>query len=545
MTRPPLGRVLFALLVLVTIGGAALHVAQWLREPPLWVDEEMIALNVRDRPFSRLPGQLWLGQSAPLGWLAVQRAVFLTLGTTELVTRLVPLLFGIATLVAAAWIGLRWTGALAGSVLVVMLATGEWMSHFTFELKHYSADAFWAFLLPALAAWALDPRDNTRSPRRWLTWWIVAAVGQLFANGAMLATPACAVVMFIIILGRAGTGQAIAFAALGGVWLATFAAHYILSLQYTANSRFLWSIWGGEVRPASAGLVETAVWLGGRLEPLALRPGGATSAALFWSAALAGLLLTRHRVLGILFLTVPLSAVLLGVLRVVPLHDRFALWMVPSLYVGITLLLDSGLHHLSTATRAKRWMLAAPALAAVVLAALPAGDVIAQGRRHLDIGVRPDNNHGVDDRSAVRWLLTEARPGDAIVTTRLGWPAIWWYGKIPMLPRPPGGKLPGGIPMIEMFHEAQHPQCTAALTALAAQHKRLIVYIGFPDHLLEFRDVVVSELRKVGRIVETRDFAALSKVLVVHPGNPELQGVTPPAGDEEPGCVGVGLARRW
>ena len=34
----------------------------------------MVALNFRDRSFPDLPGPLWLGQAAPLGWLALQRA---------------------------------------------------------------------------------------------------------------------------------------------------------------------------------------------------------------------------------------------------------------------------------------------------------------------------------------------------------------------------------------------------------------------------------------------------------------------------------------
>ena len=39
----------------------------------MWVDEEMIALNLRDRGWLDLAGPLWLGQTAPLGWLALQR----------------------------------------------------------------------------------------------------------------------------------------------------------------------------------------------------------------------------------------------------------------------------------------------------------------------------------------------------------------------------------------------------------------------------------------------------------------------------------------
>ena len=46
----------------------------------MWVDEEMLGLNVRDRSFTALTGPLWLGQAAPLGWLALERASMLTIG---------------------------------------------------------------------------------------------------------------------------------------------------------------------------------------------------------------------------------------------------------------------------------------------------------------------------------------------------------------------------------------------------------------------------------------------------------------------------------
>jgi hypothetical protein len=51
-----------------------LYIYQWQGGLPFWLDEETIALNVRDRSFAELTGRLWLGQSAPLGWLVLERA---------------------------------------------------------------------------------------------------------------------------------------------------------------------------------------------------------------------------------------------------------------------------------------------------------------------------------------------------------------------------------------------------------------------------------------------------------------------------------------
>src|SRR5262245_18775578 len=95
---------------IVAAAGALLLVVQWAGGRPLWLDEEMIAINLRDRSVGELAGALSLGQTAPYGWLALQRLVFVIAGGGERALRVVPLAFGIATLAAAAWIGRRWLG---------------------------------------------------------------------------------------------------------------------------------------------------------------------------------------------------------------------------------------------------------------------------------------------------------------------------------------------------------------------------------------------------------------------------------------------------
>ena len=50
----------------------------------------------------------------------------------------------------------------------MLCSIGEWLVFFTLELKHYSADAFWALLLPALGAWTRQHRiraDRRRATR--------------------------------------------------------------------------------------------------------------------------------------------------------------------------------------------------------------------------------------------------------------------------------------------------------------------------------------------------------------------------------------------
>lgn len=52
---------------LIAMLGAGLLIYQWAGATPLWLDEEMRALNLRDRSLPGLDGPLWLAQSAPAG----------------------------------------------------------------------------------------------------------------------------------------------------------------------------------------------------------------------------------------------------------------------------------------------------------------------------------------------------------------------------------------------------------------------------------------------------------------------------------------------
>src|SRR5215471_15291937 len=121
---------------ILAIAGGLLIVYQWAVARPLWLDEEMIAINIRDRGFTSLAGKLSLEQSAPIGWLVAERVMLVIFGSGERSLRAVPMVLGLVTIATALWIGRRWLSALATSLLVVMCAVGQWVSYAFVELKH-------------------------------------------------------------------------------------------------------------------------------------------------------------------------------------------------------------------------------------------------------------------------------------------------------------------------------------------------------------------------------------------------------------------------
>jgi hypothetical protein len=445
-------------------------------------------------------------------------------------------------------------GLAAGGVFVTLCWIAQWLSHYRFEVKHYSADVFAALLLPALAAWALEDDGPVERVRwRWTRWWTVAALAQWFANGAVLVTPACAGLLALTILRRHGIAAAARFAAIGVLWLVSFAAHYELALQFTHHSRYLWSYWADGVPPDSLGPLAILGWMAARLGPLADSPGGTSFVLLFWGAGALGLALTSTRALGAMFATVPLSAFALAALRVVPLQDRVSLWLAPSLYLGIALFMDEGLAWIRGGWRRRSWGRAAAGVVLVAITLPVAADIIERGRASLDLGPPRESNHAVDDRGAVQWLMRERQPGDALVTTRLGWPALWWYGAIPVRSNVAGGRLPDGSVMYQAGAERTTMDCGRQLHESLRGHSRVIVYVGFPDMPYEFFALALDQLSQIGTVTEVREFTPLSRIAIVQLHERSPRGPVRPSqvtdetgGPSLPeGCLTVRRARRW
>src|SRR5262249_44132101 len=158
--------------------------------------------------------------------------VLLVFGNGELALRIVPVAFGIATLAAALWIGRRYFGPLGATLLVLLCATGQWLTLYNLELKPYAGDAFFALLLPALAARAAE------EPRRAIVFWTVAAAGAWFANGAFLVTPAAAAALALASWQRGGWRAAWRVTAPAPIWLASFAAVYAITIRHAIGSSY-------------------------------------------------------------------------------------------------------------------------------------------------------------------------------------------------------------------------------------------------------------------------------------------------------------------
>ena len=526
----------------------------------------MIALNVRDRSLTGLAGPLWLNQSAPLGWLALERALLVQFGPGERTLRAAPVLFGIATLAVALWAGRRWMGPLGATLFVMLCSFGQQISFFPLETKPYSADVFWALLLSVLAVWAIEPatdgpaphtRDPATHTRRAAIWWLTAAVGQWLGNGGLFVVPGCAVVLCAFAWRRAGWRHACLVALPGLIWLASFGLHYQLSMRHTLHSEYLRNYWWWGLPPASGGPLNTLRWLVQRLEPLAYNPGGTPLWITFWFTAACGIGLAvyRNRPLGLVLLTVPASAFLLAALGLVPLADRLSLWIVPALYMGVGIAADASIRLVRNASARREWGRAAVAVLGAVLVLRLSSDIVRRGE--YDMTNKPRSNHSLDDRAALRFLRARWQPGDVLATMHLGLPAVWWYGGLTVADPVKGSINPrDGSPVLEISLHGPGPECSSGeLKSALAGRSRVAVYLGFDSRNPEgLQELVFDTLSQLGTLTTYRAVAEEGQAAIFDlrlPPKPwtviesSVSGAPLPVVHRPPGCAGFDAASRW
>jgi hypothetical protein len=538
------------LLACATVAGTALKVYQWYFSRPLWLDEQMVLLNVRDRAVPDLIGPLWMDQAAPLGWLVLQRGVVTMIGTSDRDVRALPVLFGIATLWVAWWMARHSMKPLAAAIFVALCGISQWMTFYALEAKPYSADAFCALTLLASGVWAAEgTKEQPVSLSRMFLWWGIASVAQWVSFAATLVTPACAVVLFGTAWRRAGWRAASAVAAQGLIWLVSFGAHYSLSIGDASNDPYLRNYWAPGFPPNDAGVTGAVRWLMNQGEPLASHPGGTGLWMLFWLTVAYGaaVMLVKRPAMGLMILSMPVSGFLLAMFRVMPFTDRLALWTTPALYAGIAIAAGDVFERDDRPRSPREWIGVGVAIVCAVSAWTVCFDIFEKGRQHVIIR---GANHNLDDRRGVRLLMNQREPGDVFLTAHLGLPAVWWYGDISTAEPNRGRMFPDGARMFEIAHRrfgVNRCRADNRLTGLSdalAGAPRVNVYLGFDSNNPPgFQQMVLDDLAQLGtRVFYSRVAAEGVSAIYDLRHRPDAPG---PRIYRLTGCVAIRTARRW
>ena len=227
--------------------GVALRFYFYADRRSLWLDEVWLALNIVNRSLLGLTRPLDFGQSAPVGFLWVERAAVVVGGVNELALRAFPLLTGCLLLVAIWLLARRMLGDAAAVLCLALAVFSPLLIYYSSEVKPYISDALFAVMIMWLA---LDVLDAPESRPAWVRLAVGGAVAFWFSTPSIfvLAASGLALVADPRIRTRAGW---LRLAGTGGLWLLLFIVGYLTVYRTTATSAYMQRIWSDSFLSAS------------------------------------------------------------------------------------------------------------------------------------------------------------------------------------------------------------------------------------------------------------------------------------------------------
>jgi hypothetical protein len=331
------------LLLLALLVGALLRLLQYGVNRSLWLDEALLSLNVLTRPADVLVSQpLQYGQTAPAGFLLLQKLAVGIAGSSEYVLRFMPLVAGLAALFWFPRVARRYATRPAVPLAVGLFALAPFLVYYSSEAKQYAFDVLAAVAILACAA-AVHRRPAGRALA------VFAAVGVAavwVSQPAVFMLAGTGTVLGIEALRARDRRRIGALAGVAAAWAASFAGAYALSRNALADPEYMRAFW-------RAGFPDGVLWLPRMVvrlfrEPLGVFGEDPTPLSLLQTVAgvaafaLGAWWMARRRRTRLALLLAPaLAALLAAALRLYPFGadytsaGRVLLFLLPALVVVV------------------------------------------------------------------------------------------------------------------------------------------------------------------------------------------------------------------
>ena len=239
------------LLLVALLVGALLRLLQYAANRALWLDEALLSLNVlRYAPGELLTRPLDYGQTAPAGFLLLQKTVTMALGTGEHALRGVPLLAGLAALLWFPRVARRYVTRPALPLAVALFALAPFAVYYASEAKQYALDVLAALAVLACAAAVL----HRATPRALAVLGAAGVVAVWLSQPAVFMLAGTGTVLGIDALRRGERRRVGGLLAVGAAWAASFAGAYALSRNALEDPEYMRAFW-------HAGFPDGPLWL--------------------------------------------------------------------------------------------------------------------------------------------------------------------------------------------------------------------------------------------------------------------------------------------
>ena len=223
--------------------GVLLRVWAFLMRGALWNDEAGLALNVVGRGFSQVARPFVYQQYAPYVYVLASKVVADALGPSERALRLWSLVCGCLLLPAMLLLARQVSGWAAALFALALLVPNPMLVRYATEFKPYAADALIACVLCGLCARVLAHPERARRALFWLA--LGGVIAPWISLPSVFVLAACAAALLVDSLTGADSPRAPWLApALGALWLASFAIHYLAFMQMPpADAAYMQEYW--------------------------------------------------------------------------------------------------------------------------------------------------------------------------------------------------------------------------------------------------------------------------------------------------------------
>jgi hypothetical protein len=227
-------------LAAVIVIGLAWRLVRYALQMPLWGDETALALNILERSFAGLLSPLDHAQVSPILFLWLEKLAIISLGTSELALRFLPLMAGLLGLWLFYRLSQRVLEPLPASLATAILAVSYFTVRHAVEVKPYSFD------LLASTALLLCTVEYMKDPQRrvLIAWTLLSPVAVLVSYPAVFIFGASALVLLVQMRSARNGERAIWMAgsllgALAFFWM----FDVVSSKQYTALETPMTTYW--------------------------------------------------------------------------------------------------------------------------------------------------------------------------------------------------------------------------------------------------------------------------------------------------------------
>jgi hypothetical protein len=330
------------LIALVALG-TGLRLWQYCANTAIWLDEIAVARNLIDRSlWDLLTLPLAYDQTAPKGFLLVEKMAISLFGSSDYVLRFFPLFASLVALVIFWRIVAHWLDGFAGIVALALFATGLPYVIYASQVKQYSFDVAVAVLFLWLA---LACSEQSLSGCKGLWVGVAGAVLAWFSQPAILVVGGLDVALLISAWrGRqkslAGRLQIIGM--VSGVWLisALLSSLAGLASMTPATREYMHRFWAAGFPPIPISRIAGTWWPWDQLNGLLGTAGSASlnqpAPAFYFGLTVLGfaLLWRRDRFLASLLLGPIGLALAAATARQYPFSDRLILFLTPSFFIA-------------------------------------------------------------------------------------------------------------------------------------------------------------------------------------------------------------------